>query len=541
MNIGRVFILMFLCLAAAVVAGCGDSRYDSRLLAADSLINARPDSALALLSGIAPGEITAEADRAYYSLLVTQAKYKCDRAIKSTDTIDVAIAHFADNHDREKYTRSLIYKGAVLDELGDKTEAMLWYKRAEENADTADFFNLGYVNMRMAGLYDEAVAENELDISKYKEANRYFIASGNKKYQLECLKSLGKLYRARNMDSAYHYLFDAIKLSRELRDKKCEIQNYILLSRAYYIDSLYDKMKETALYVVQNGSQYLTSNDCIYNLCRAYALLNMPDSAQYYFERRKFKDVSPNSTVSRLITQYEIEKSKGNYQLALRYNAQAEALTKAIESKSPRGEIYNTERTVDKQCAESGTAHMKSLMLMLILILTVVAMLLLALWWRHRRQMRHFMDMISQMNVEHINDIEAHLKQENTVVDEAVVLYFEKARQFVELFDTFSTRPEHLYRNFKKFVEEIRNVKFYRSLRKTVDDKYDGLTVRLEEKYPNLTAQELDIICMVICRFPNSLISFYMGYKNEKYIYKKKKAIEAKLNISSIESLVEIQ
>ncbi|MDD6850859.1 MAG: hypothetical protein PUD64_01360, partial [Bacteroidales bacterium] len=83
-----LYILIFLCLS---VAGCGGGRsYDSRLVAADSLVASQPDSALRILRDVGFDSMCSDADRAYFALLLTQAKYKCDETITSTDTIDIA-------------------------------------------------------------------------------------------------------------------------------------------------------------------------------------------------------------------------------------------------------------------------------------------------------------------------------------------------------------------------------------------------------------------------------------------------------------------
>ena len=63
---------------AIVLAGCGNqSAYDRLLVEADSLIEQHTDSALRLLESIPDvADKGNEASRAYYILLLTQARYK---------------------------------------------------------------------------------------------------------------------------------------------------------------------------------------------------------------------------------------------------------------------------------------------------------------------------------------------------------------------------------------------------------------------------------------------------------------------------------
>ena len=377
MNFVRILTLMLLCLAAAVVTGCGDSRYDSRLLAADSLINASPDSALTLLTGIAPGEITSGADRAYFSLLITQAKYKCDHAIKSTDTIDVAIAHFADNHDREKYTRSLIYKGAVLDELGDKTEAMLWYKRAEENADTADCFNLGYVNMRMAGIYKNVTSRGREYIDKQKQALHYFTLANDQHYKLVNMSYLGAFYRLTDIDSAFIYATKSIELAKQIDDSTQLYFNYEILSSIYGEKSMFYDEKECALYAIRTGRRYI-SNKSFFYISQAYAKLGMPDSADYYLNMLPPEDADIYEHTSRLMSMTQIALSRGDYKAAYHYNDLDNRISDSLMNLETCTKISQIERDFDKQRAEFERKIEERDKIITYIILTVVVLSLIA-------------------------------------------------------------------------------------------------------------------------------------------------------------------
>ena len=76
----------------AVVTGCDRApRYDSRLVAADSLMQDAPDSALALVEAVAPGSLKAEGDSAYHRLLLTQARYRCYITATSDSDINRAL------------------------------------------------------------------------------------------------------------------------------------------------------------------------------------------------------------------------------------------------------------------------------------------------------------------------------------------------------------------------------------------------------------------------------------------------------------------
>ena len=166
-------VIMTASVLVAVVTGCGGAgRYDARLVAADSLMQPDPDSALALVQAVPPGSLTREGDRAYRDLLLTQARYKCYITATSDSDINRALDYYRRHSgEREKLTRAYIYKGAVMEELGHPDSAMFYYKHAEATAAPDDYFNLGYVNMRMGALYRDHYSHDGKEIEKYELAS----------------------------------------------------------------------------------------------------------------------------------------------------------------------------------------------------------------------------------------------------------------------------------------------------------------------------------------------------------------------------------
>ena len=73
-----LMVISLLVVLVAAVTGCGGAhRYDARLVAADSLMQPAPDSALALLEALPIDSLPDESNRAYRDLLLTQARYRC--------------------------------------------------------------------------------------------------------------------------------------------------------------------------------------------------------------------------------------------------------------------------------------------------------------------------------------------------------------------------------------------------------------------------------------------------------------------------------
>ncbi|MBR0023300.1 MAG: hypothetical protein IJP59_01685, partial [Muribaculaceae bacterium] len=117
--------LLAVLLSAAI--SCNRS-VDKRLVLADSLMWGNPDSLLAILEAINRDSLKGDENLAYHALLLTQAQFRCNISLTSDTLISKAVDYYRDNHNREHYTRALLYKGGAYEDMGNPIEAIKWYK-----------------------------------------------------------------------------------------------------------------------------------------------------------------------------------------------------------------------------------------------------------------------------------------------------------------------------------------------------------------------------------------------------------------------------
>ena len=200
-------VILFLVLLGMVFPGCsGAHRYDSRLTAADGLMQSAPDSALTIIESVCPDSLSAAGDRAYRALLLTQARYRYYITATSDSDINRALAYYrAHPKEREKLTRAYIYKGAVMDELGHPDSAMLYFKQAEITAAPDDYFNLGYVKLRIGELYQALLIQDSAAIIRLQDASHYFEMLNDTNYLIVTLGKLGAISGIVCPDSTKEY------------------------------------------------------------------------------------------------------------------------------------------------------------------------------------------------------------------------------------------------------------------------------------------------------------------------------------------------
>lgn len=71
----------------------------------------------------------------------------------------------------------------------------------------------------------------------------------------------------------------------------------------------------------------------------------------------------------------------------------------------------------------------------------------------------------------------------------------------------------------------------YNSFMSYANLAYNDIMTTIKNSYPNLNIDELKLITLIICDFPNSYIQLLMGYRNKQYVINKRLGIEKKMGI----------
>ena len=540
-----LYILFFLGLS---VAGCRSGRGDdSRLAAADSLVVSKPDSALRLLRGVGFYSMGSDADRAYFALLLTQAKYKCDETITSTDTIDIALDYFSDGSDADKRLRSLIYRGASLTDLGEITAAMEAYKQAEAAASPDDYENLGYINLRMASLYNKTIVADSTDLEKYKKALYYYNKSGNEHYQLVCLLQIGAIYRKFNCDSSFYYINKGIQKAKDLGDESNYIRGLEILAGYYFFDKNdFEKCKEC-------GSTMIGLNQCGFRpyclLVRSYLKLGLVDSADIYINKIKAQSLSSVESIDYYTTLSELYNAKGNHDMAFSYHLKATHIADSIYLKSLQIELKERETLCDRKSFELQIAHDKNLNLSLFIILLIAGIIVFITLYIIKRKQLHIVNLQNS-----INNFEIELN--NIIRQQEVIIEKEKDKSFSdgisagilkssELLKTYldAIRKATLAQNdnnsisndaYNKVKASVFNKianddNFWIKLQSYIDAHFSGIATKAETL--GMSGSDIRLLCLTGCGFTAQSVILLTKYTNAHSVSNRKLTIAKILNL----------
>ena len=266
----------------------GSHAVSSILLLADSLMQSHPDSSLQLLEAIPAPQKMGKTDRAWYALLLTQAKYKNYVSLENDSLIQVAVDYFEKNSDREQLAKSYFYSGCVHREQEDISTAInLYLKSLRTMPQGGDSVFLSMVYGHLGDCYGEQYL-NSAAIDAHKNAYA-LCGTAHIDRALYALLKIGDNYLIKDdSDSAFIYYQQTKLLADSLQTsafKPLVYKNIAALynergeyeeANSYISEAMRDIEVEESLYSI-----YFLKGDIMNHL-------NKKDSALYYWNLAKY-------------------------------------------------------------------------------------------------------------------------------------------------------------------------------------------------------------------------------------------------------------
>ncbi len=539
-------ILIALSLLTALLVGCGgshDARVTAELDRADSLLRTSDTAAhsAALRQMLALDTARAlqsdEALRARHALLLVQARYKC-YVTEPADSalIDLARNYYTGHHssaqDHERYTRALIYSGAVAEELGHPQQAMQYYLEAESAADPNDHFNLGFVNLRIGNIYESEYTTDSTDLVRYKQALPHFVKAGSDYYQAVCLTGIGGLYRTHNNDSALHYLQQAISFSKEHGLTYNYYEALDKLCGLYYVTNEYEKAKDVAMQIYRenqgtyDGTQYISFGII------SFVKLGMTDSAKHYLKLLP----APQTQVDSIMYHKDllaIAESKNDDKSVISHYLMTDEITDSIIVQSKAELLKTTEQEYKTNLLKRETEKAKG---KLWFLWTVIALIVLptcyvtykffkakALMSRLNRENRSISQTLANLQ-EKANKLEQKAKENQADAISADRAIDSEMAILTELKEKLSFPRKLSFKDvlFSQGLSTKLTLKplspdFWNNLLQVANIKTKGLISYLNNNY-DCKPKDLRFISLVSLGFSNQMIQQCMDYSNIKTV-----------------------
>ena len=578
----RLLYILLTAVALTLVMGCSRS-VDKRLVLADTLMWTAPDSSLKILTAINRDSLQDKENLAYHALLLTQAQFRCNGNCDSDTLINLALSHYSDNHIREHYTRSLIYKGAFNEERDNPVEAIKWYKQAEDNADSTDYRNLAQINMRMGMLYYNNYNGHIMGVERFYKSNNIYKKLSNEKNQATALHYLGNIYR----------LTDSIKAI------ECLESSYLLAKGNVDSIEFFDIVGDLALAYLtvgdtKNAKKYI--NECltegqdfvddyvISTAARIFIAESKADSALFFIKKLNWSD-NPELKLKYYITLGDYYKLRGDLNRSREYYLLSQTLSDSLEKLNNEKGLITLESDINKTFIEKNKkgflSESKIARLLFIILLITIVISVLHIFFRRLKYKKISASINDEFNRLNLEIKEANLKQleHQFVINETLEKLEKSSIRINELikekqdlirisentskeqdYDAgeYKLKSMHLSSLMAYHINVMRNLmhsknvdnemKFAKTVEKTIekykkddrlfdelghyiDVEYDNYISDIKSKY-NISKSDLQLIILKMCDFDNVDICFILGFST-KTIYTKMSKLARKLNIET--------
>ena len=550
MNKTISFILfLLLSMLASMLPSCSgrESCYDSRLVAADSVLRSNdPDSALLLLIAIDGRQLSTDGDRAYHALLLTQAQYRCYVDITGDSTINVALDYYKRHKgEQEKLTRSYIYKGAVTEVQGDPERAITFYKKAIDLAAPDDHSNQGYANLRIGCLYRDYLVADSAAITAIKEALHHFEQVPDSLYIMKCLSSIGGVYAAKDKrDSAIFYLDRADTFSKKLHQSSEELVNLMYLADLKMFSNDIDELEEAkaiSLRLLRNGDIVPERRDhLLMDAANTLAKLNKPDSAVFYINQVDGAKQKDGLLVLYESCLAEIARSRQDVDQFKLYYDRANHLSDSLMKNDLQMQLRDMEAKYLKHKALRYKSNWLLSLLGALLAISTLAIALMMISRKAAERKRQIAaseetidrlqsdaaQLASQLEANHkmSEGLKATIRHQIDTFTQLVELHYTQFAQFPKKFDELFKKAYNLNQP---------DPSFWTGLRAYADSTCNGIITRTLEEHPSLAESDVRFLSLCCSNLPTSAIMACLGYNDLHSIYRKKRRLAQKMGLTA--------
>lgn len=538
-----LFAFLFLGIGSMVlsvpVSSCSSSVKNPLLLSADSLMEDYPDSALSLLESISSPQQLPGADRAFYALLLTQARHKNYIPLDDDSLIKTAVDYYGDTEKSLKAAKAHYYLGATYRDMGRTSFAVEEYLNAirlmpEKN----EFLAMVYDNLA------ECYEEDDLDdvaMETYRKA--YEILKGSKD-QIYPLRGIGRVFSLQNeKDSALYYYQQALDCALDVQDSALQEALYYDIALFYNEDKNYIQANE---YVSQAIAR-LGKNRSVVLLLKARIMLNMNqlDSADYYFSKTLEQLDIYGKTVC-YNGMYELAKRKEDWKTAAENLESYVALYDSIQVIADNEELARIMDNYQLEEHKRKLSEHAKMMIMSIIILFVVFIIVCVFifLWNDRKRKQYYIVLQHELTQKRVDGM--LLKEEETSgIDKKEVdkkLFELREEQLQLCISVFKTTD--CYSKFEALMnatpKQLLSMHDWRpEVNAAINKIFVDVMMNLKECCKELTNDDVFYCVLTLLHCPKSVIMELMGATSDA-LKTRKNRIKNKMNPELFENVFSV-
>lgn len=537
-------LLHFLLLTIiSLLYSCGnDSHFaNSILLAADSLMQSRPDSSLYLLEQIPDPQKIKKGNQALYCLLLTQARYKNYILLQNDSLISLAIDYYGSKKDQERLAKSYFYLGCVYLEQRKLPAAIDFYLKAVDiMPEGKDPMFLSMIYSHLGDCYSEQDL-NKTALSMYKEA--YALCVGRDSLRT-CynLKNIANAFLlGHQWDSTYYYYKKALPIALSLNNSAMVSTVYKNMATLYneqnkFVDA--DTCISRALVYLSEGEGYTAACSVKGDIMNS---MNKKDSAVYYWSigARSSNIYAKTSSYHSL---FQESKRVGDWEKSTLYADSFIIFYDSIQIMNDRAEI---DKLMDNHLIELhkyklSVKNQQIVVILVVIFLCLVFILVVLYMWRDRIRQKKYVSLQQQLTKNRTEGMLLNEESDAIAEDKGLELYkleeerlaicislFKTTNGYKKLYELENSSP-------KKRISLVANyrMKIINDIRRTFIDVMTGF----KERCTALTNDDL-LYCILILLNTSKDVIWDIMNSTPDAIKMRKSRIKNKMDIELFERI----
>ena len=540
---GTYLPLMLAALILLSAPSCSDrsGRVSTALAAADSLMMTRPQAALDTLSGIDSTEVRKmrSRDRAFCTLLTTEARYKCYLPVANDTAISEAVRYYRRRGPENRLARALTMQGAVLSERGDPEGAMAAYKEAEPIVDKGDNKELaGLLHTRIGELYHTTFSDAADAIFHYRTALQDFEDAGAEHRLAAANLTLSRMLLRDSADTGREFFIRGTSYAELHKDTLNLIES--ANQEAQYL-SMNEKAHLQAARIsgrmLNSGYRKWMTMPVLNNFCQiaaeSYLESGRLDSTDFFLSQMSAADATDSLLVHSVMR--KIAEKKGDMAQYLKHDRRISEIVRAVNDNVEELSLKDKETAAEFRYAVLEARYRTVLAVSAATVFLLIAILAVMLTAKYRKSSVLLKDHIKK-GTEAINKLIGSDRNDTEADDmrrfsEAIEIMTKKRKESLE--KTARTSAEmisvldsvlsscHKYKNPETFrrqvdisLEKHKNT-ILSGAEDIVNTVYPGFMEKLVKKSGDLTRKDRLIIILTVCGFSSDGICRLTGIKTE--------------------------
>ena len=519
-------ILLTLVAALLFVACRTDNTSIQLLDQAETLMNAAPDTALALLDSIDSHRL-GRADNARYALLRSQALDKNFIDITNDSLISIAVDYYAHSHNEPYKMLAHYYYGRILFNAGDYAHSIIELLKAEKIAtETDDNFQLGLISHNISNIYDNIYwGEGAIEY-----AQKSYDAYSQTQYHRHCYYSL--LHLGIKHFNYYNYT-ESEKLFKTLLTQVQEQNDTILcietltqLASTYWAVNNYNK----AITAYNEAIKLNLDKDIIgaAQYSRLSSSYIMTDQLE---KGLKYANIAYEKDTAEVWGLYLYNEKCGNIKEALHY-LQKEILTQNeildnITTQSVLKSVENYNLMEEKLYKQS---YRYERALLIIIIITIIIAAIIRIKIVNADIEKSIALTHNLKNTLFVKD--KYIEALQSDVNELFSGQFEMLNKLCAIYYEGNDEKKNIYTTYNSIKSTIKNISSDKQtisqLEMLANKHLNNIMTNFRSNYPNLSNDDNQLFLYLVMGFSPQAISIILNIDIKK-VYNRKSSLKRKV------------